>query len=273
MQEGLITPDTPVDVPPTYQAGGHIFHDAEVHGLEHLTVAGVLAKSSNIGAIQIGQKLGAQKLYDYMSKYGFGQLSGLGLPGENKGVLLPVDKWSNTSLPTIAFGQGISVNALQVASVYATIANGGVRLTPKLVESTTGPNGVTVPTAPSQAVRVVSAEVAKQVSDMLEGVTTDQGTAPLARIPGYRVAGKTGTAQRADGKGGYTGYTASFVGFAPADKPQLVVEVVLQDPVIGSHFGGSIAAPVFQQVMSFALAAEGIAPTGTTPPTVKINAP
>jgi cell division protein FtsI (penicillin-binding protein 3) len=273
MQEGLITPDTPVDVPPTYQAGGHTFHDAEVHGLEHLTVAGVLAKSSNIGAIQIGQKLGAQKLFDYMSKYGFGQLSGLGLPGENKGVLLPVAKWSNTSLPTIAFGQGISVNALQVASVYSTIANGGVRLTPKLVKSTTGPNGVAVPTPPSQAVRVVSTEVAKEVSDMLEGVTTDQGTAPEARIPGYRVAGKTGTAQRADGKGGYTGYTASFVGFAPADKPQLVVEVVLQNPVIGSHFGGSIAAPVFQQVMSFALAAEGIAPTGTTPPTVKINAP
>ncbi|MDX6230065.1 MAG: hypothetical protein QOI76_3455 [Frankiales bacterium] len=273
LQEGLVTPDTPVDVPPTYVAGGHRFHDAEVHGLERLTVAGVLAKSSNIGTIQIGQKLGQQKLYDYMSKYGFGQLSGLGLPGENRGVLLPVAKWSNTSLPTIAFGQGISVNALQVASVYATIANGGVRLTPKLVASTTGPNGVAVPTAPSRSVRVVSPAVAKQVSDMLEGVTTAQGTAPAARIDGYRVAGKTGTAQRADGKGGYTGYTASFVGFAPADKPQLVAEVVLQNPTIGSHFGGSIAAPVFQQVMTFALAAEGIAPTGTTPPTVKINAP
>ncbi|MDX6245179.1 MAG: hypothetical protein QOE76_2902 [Frankiales bacterium] len=274
IQEGLVTPDTPVDVPPTYVAGGHRFHDAEVHGLEHLTVAGVLAKSSNIGTIQIGQKLGSQRLYDYMSKYGFGQVSGLGLPGENKGVLLPVAKWSNTSLPTIAFGQGISVNALQVASVYSTIANGGIRLTPKLVESTTGASGIAVPTPASKAVRVISPEVAKQVSDMLEGVTTDQGTAPLARIDGYRVAGKTGTAQRADGKGGYTGgYTASFVGFAPADKPQLVVEVVLQNPVIGSHFGGTIAAPVFQQVMSFALAAEGIAPTGTTPPTVKINAP
>ncbi|MDX6201977.1 MAG: hypothetical protein QOJ83_1477 [Frankiales bacterium] len=273
MQEGLITPESPVDVPPTYLAGGHLFHDAEVHPLEHLTVAGVLAKSSNIGTIQIAQKLGQQHLYDYMSKYGFGQLSGLGLPGENKGVLLPVAKWSNTSLPTIAFGQGISVNALQVASVYATIANGGVRMTPKLVESTTGPNGVAQPAAAPKGVRVVSSSVAKQVSDMLEAVTTDQGTAPQARIPGYRVAGKTGTAQRADGKGGYTGYTASFVGFAPADKPQLVVEVVLQNPVTGSHFGGSIAAPVFQQVMSFALAAEGIAPTGTTPPTVKITYP
>ena len=272
MQEGLVTPNTPVDVPTTYEAGGHVFHDAEVHGLEHLTVTGVLAKSSNIGAIQIGQKLGAQRLHDYMAKYGFGTPSGLGLPGENKGVLLPVDKWSNTSLPTIAFGQGISVNALQVASVYATIANGGVRLPAQLVESTTGANGVPVPTAPGVGVRVVSAAVAKQVSDMLEAVTTDEGTAPEARIEGYRVAGKTGTAQRADGKGGYTGYTDSFVGFAPADKPQLVVEVVLQNPTIGSHFGGATAAPVFQQVMSFALAAEGIAPTGTTPPTAKINA-
>jgi cell division protein FtsI (penicillin-binding protein 3) len=270
MQEGLVTPGSEVTVEPTYRLAGHVFHDAEHHGLEHLTVSGVLAQSSNIGAIHIAQKLGQQKLYDYLTKFGLGRLSGLNLPGEDKGLLPTVDKWSGTSLPTIAFGQGISVNALQVASVYATIANGGVRMTPQLVASTTGPNGVVTPAATAPGVRVVSATVAHQVSDMLESVTTLEGTAPLARIAGYRVAGKTGTAQKADGKGGYTGYTASFVGYAPADDPQLVTEVVLQDPQNG-HFGGKVAAPVFQQVMSFALAHEGIAPTGTTPPTTKLS--
>jgi cell division protein FtsI (penicillin-binding protein 3) len=270
IQDGLVTPDTEVDVPPTYVAGGHRFHDAETHGLEHLTVTGVLAKSSNIGAIEIGQRLGQQRLYDYMSKYGFGQKSGLNLPGEDPGLLPPVDRWSGTSLPTIAFGQGVSVNALQVASVYSTIANGGVRMTPKLIASTSTAAGAVTPAAPSTGVRVISKTVAHEVSDMLESVTTDQGTAPEARIDGYRVAGKTGTAQRSDGHGGYTGYTATFVGYAPADNPQLVVEVVLQNPTNG-HFGGSIAAPVFQQVMSFALADEGIAPTGTTPPVAKLS--
>ena len=270
MQEGLVAPNTEVDVPSTYVAGGHRFHDAEVHGAEQLTTTGVLAKSSNIGAIEIGQKLGQQRLYNYMTKFGFGRLSGLNLPGEDKGLLPTVDKWSNTSLPTIAFGQGISVNALQVASVYSTIANRGVRMIPRLVASTTSPSGAVKKTPKSPGVRVVSAKVAHQMSDMLEAVTTDQGTAPEARIDGYRVAGKTGTAQRADGKGGYDGYTATFVGYAPADHPQLVVEVVLQKPVNG-HFGGKVAAPVFHQVMSFALAALGIAPTNTTPPTAKLT--
>jgi cell division protein FtsI (penicillin-binding protein 3) len=271
IQDGLVTPNTEVDVPPTYIAGGHRFHDAEKHGLEHLTVTGVLAKSSNIGAIEIGQRLGQQRLFDYMSLYGFGQPTGLGLPGEDKGVLPPVDHWSNTSLPTIAFGQGISVNALQVASVYSTIANGGVRVEPRLIASTTSPSGAVTPNAAKPGVRVVSKTVARQVSDMLESVTTDQGTAPAARIDGYRVAGKTGTAQHADGHGGYDGYTSTFVGYAPADNPQLVVEVVLQKPTNG-HFGGSVAAPVFHDVMSFALAAQGIAPTGTTPPVAKLTA-
>ena len=271
IQDGLVTPDTAVDVPTTYVAGGHRFHDAETHGLEHLTVTGVLAKSSNIGAIEIGQRLGQQRLYDYMSKYGFGQPTGLDLPGEDPGVLPPVDHWSNTSLPTIAFGQGISVNALQVASVYSTIADGGIRMTPRLVESTSTAAGVVTPNAAQPGVRVISKAVAHEVSDMLESVTTDEGTAPAARIDGYRVAGKTGTAQRADGHGGYSGYTSTFVGYAPADNPQLVVEVVLQNPKNG-HFGGTIAAPVFHDVMSFALADMGIAPTGTTPPVAKLNA-
>jgi cell division protein FtsI (penicillin-binding protein 3) len=165
------------------------------------------------------------------------------------------------------------VNALQVATVYSTIANGGVRVEPSLVKGFLQPDGsIKSATAPTQT-RVVSPSTATQVESMLEAVTTDQGTAPEARIPGYRVAGKTGTAQRVDPTCGcYRGYTASFVGFAPADNPQLVVLVVLDNPTNG-HYGGSIAAPVFKDVMSFALESEKIPPTGTTPPVVKLSLP
>ena len=270
LEHGLVTPETPFTVPPTYTVAQHVFHDAEQHGVEHLTTAGVLAKSSNIGTIQIAQRLGQQRLYDMLRSFGFGEKTGIGLPGESAGILPPPDKWWATTLPTVAFGQGVSVTALQVASVYATIANDGVRVPPTLVAGTTDAAGHFTAAAHPKAKRVVSPKTARQIRDMLEAVTSDQGTAPAARIAGYRVAGKTGTANRPNGHGGYSGYTASFVGFAPADQPQLVVEVVLQKPVNG-HFGGEVAAPVFHDVMSFALQARHIAPTGTTPPVVRLT--
>src|SRR5581483_8190690 len=153
--------------------------------------------------------------------------------------------WTASTLPTAAFGQGIGVTALQVASVYATIANGGVRVTPNIIAGTLDADGKLTPAKPPVRRRVITRPVARQVSDMLESVTTTEGTAPLARIKGYRIAGKTGTANRPNGHGGYSGagYTASFVGFAPADAPKLLVEVVLQNPRRG-HFGGLVAAPV-----------------------------
>jgi cell division protein FtsI (penicillin-binding protein 3) len=204
--------------------------------------------------------------------YGFGAQTGVGLPGDGVGLIPRLRDWTASTLPTAAFGQGVGVTALQVASVYATIANRGVRVTPNLVAARIQPDGTRTPVAAPAKRRVISAKVAHQLSDMLEAVTTNEGTAPLARIPGYRIAGKTGTANRPNGHGGYggAGYTSSFVGFAPADNPKLLVEVVLQNPRLG-HFGGLVAAPVFHNVMSFALQTLMIPPTGTKPPRAKLT--
>jgi len=269
LQEGLVSPTTPFTIPPLLHFAGTTFHDAEVHGTERLTLTGVLAKSSNIGTIQVARKLGPDRLYSYLRAYGFGSLTGTGLPGEQDGLLPPVSLWSQTTMPTVAFGQGIGVTAMQVASVYATIANKGVRVAPSIVSATIDGDGKRHPVAPATPRRVISANVAHELSDMLEAVTSNEGTAPAARIPGYRIAGKTGTAQRSV-NGHYSGYTASFVGFAPADKPQLLVEVVMQNPRQG-HFGGVVSAPVFHDVMSFALQSLGIVPTGTRPPKARLT--
>jgi cell division protein FtsI (penicillin-binding protein 3) len=268
LQEHVFTPQSPFVVPPELHYAGFTFRDAELHGTEHLTLAGILAKSSNIGTIEVARRVGAPSLYRYLRAYGFGAPTGVGLPGDGQGLLPPLDQWSASTLPTASFGQGVGVTALQVASVYATVANGGVGVTPQLVAGTIGADGHSHPSARPERHRVISARVAAQLRDMLEAVTTNEGTAPLARIPGYRIAGKTGTANRPNSNGGYSGYTSSFVGFGPADKPQLLVEVVLQNPRSG-HFGGLVAAPVFHQVMSFALQTLKIPPTGTRPPKVK----
>jgi cell division protein FtsI (penicillin-binding protein 3) len=270
LEEKLVRPMTPFTIPPLLHYAGFTFHDAEEHGTERLTLAGVLAKSSNIGTIQVARKVGAPKLYHYLRAYGFGQPTGVRLPGDGTGLLPKLRQWTDSTLPTVAFGQGVGVTALQVASVYATIANGGIRVTPNLVAGRIGPDGeVTSEPAPEQH-RVITAKTAQRVSDMLEAVTTNEGTAPLARIPGYRIAGKTGTAQRPNNNGGYSGYTASFVGYAPADDPKLLVSVVLQNPRAG-HFGGLVAAPVFQKVMAFALQTLRIPPTGTRPPSIRLT--
>ena len=269
LQEGLVTPTTPFTIPPQLHFAGATFHDAEVHGTERLTLTGVLAKSSNIGTIQVARRLGPERLYSYLRSYGFGSLTGTGLPGEQDGLLPPVSLWSQTTMPTVAFGQGIGVTAMQVASVYATIANSGVRVAPSIVSATIDGDGKRRAVAPATPRRVISTTVAHELSDMLEAVTSNEGTAPAARIPGYRIAGKTGTAQRSV-NGHYSGYTASFVGFAPADKPQLLVEVVMQNPRLG-HFGGIVSAPVFHDVMSFALQSLGIPPTGTRPPKARLT--
>jgi cell division protein FtsI (penicillin-binding protein 3) len=270
LQEHLVTPSSEFIVPPVLHYASTTFHDAEVHGTEHLTLSGILAKSSNIGTIEVAKRLGAKRLYRYLRAYGFGATTGVGLPGEGSGLLPQLDNWTDTTLPTVAFGQGVGVTALQVASVYATIANGGVRVTPNLVAGRTAPDGTFHAAPPPGERRVISARVAHQLRDMLEAVTSNEGTAPEARIPGYRIAGKTGTAQRPNGQGGYSGYTSSFVGFGPADRPQLLVEVVLQNPRNG-HFGGLVAAPVFHDVMSFALQTLKIPPTGTKPPVVRLT--
>ena len=270
IEEKKATPLTHITVPPVLVTPTKTFHDDVAHGTWRLTLNGVLAKSSNIGTILASRLIGGPKLYEYQKKFGIGEPTGLRFPGESHGYVPPLDKWSATTFGTLAFGQGLSLTAVQAASVYATIANDGVRVQPTLVAGYTSPDGTFQAAAPPTSTRVVSASTAAQVRTMLESVVTD-GTAPKAAIAGYRVAGKTGTAYRIDDTCGcYKGYTASFIGMAPADNPQLVVAVFLQNPRNG-HFGGQLAAPVFAKVMTFALQHYRVPPTGLRSPRLPIN--
>ena len=270
IQERVATPTTKLVVPDNIAAPGGEIHDSEVHGDEKLTFAGVLAKSSNVGTVKIGERMSAQTMDEYLKKFGLGSKTGVGL-NESAGFIGTPQTWDGRTRLNILYGQGLSVTALQSASVYATIANNGVRVAPKLVKAVTGADGRLDPEPAGKATRVVSAKTAKQVRLMLEGVVGDGGTATTAEIPGYRVAGKTGTAQAYDPSCScYQGYTASFVGMAPADDPKLVVAVYVQNPRNG-HYGGTLAAPVFQQIMSYALALEKIEPTGTKKPDLPIE--
>ena len=263
IEEGKITPETVLRIPYAYKVSNKTFHDHERHPVQYLTLAGALAISSNTGAIQVGQLLSNEKLHDYLEKFGISFKTGSGLPGEEGGKLLAVKDWSGTTAPTVAFGQGYSLTAMQATSVFATIANDGVRVTPTLIAGYTDASGRYTPANKQSSVRVVSKETAAQMRLMMESVVSASGTAPSAAIPGYRVAGKTGTAQRVDDSCGcYRGYTASFIGFAPADKPEFVVSVVIQDPK-GIHWGGYLGGPVFKKVMSYVLQAKHIPPTNT----------
>ncbi|MGF1430092.1 peptidoglycan D,D-transpeptidase FtsI family protein, partial [Kitasatospora sp. LaBMicrA B282] len=270
--------DTHVTVPGTLTRAGQVFHDDVPHDTWYLTVNGVLAKSSNIGTIEIAEGLGAgqqqsdQILGGYLQKFGIGQPSGLGFPGESRGILADPNGWKGTQQYTIPFGQGLSVNALQATSVYSTIADGGVRVAPSLVAGTTGPDGHYTPAPAGARTQVVKPETAKTLAQMLESVVTDdQGTGNAAQIPGYRVAGKTGTANRVDPlTGKYNGYTASFIGFAPADAPRITVSCTIQDPVNG-HFGGPLCGPVFKQVMEFALKTLQVPPSGSQAPNLPVD--
>ena len=263
IEEKKITPETVLTIPYALKRSVKTFHDHEPHPTQRLTTAGVLAVSSNTGSIKIGEMLSNDKLYDYLTKFGIGSKTGSGLPGESRGILPKVADWSGTTAPTVAFGQGYSVTAMQATSVFATIANDGVRVSPTVIAGTSDSSGNYTPSDTRESVRVISADTAAKMRLMMESVVSANGTAPSAAIPGYRVAGKTGTAQRIDDTCGcYRGYTASFIGFAPADKPAYVISVTIQDPK-GMHWGGYLGGPVFKKVMSFVLQSKGIAPTGT----------
>jgi cell division protein FtsI (penicillin-binding protein 3) len=270
LQEGKATPTSKLKVPGILHRGGKYFHDAETHGTEKLTLAGVLAKSSNIGAIEVGERLSPTTMYDYLTKFGIGSQTGVGLP-EERGLLAKPQDWNSSQRYTILFGQGLSVTALQSASVFATVANNGVRVQPRVIQAISDPTGKLQPQPQGRSTRVISTKVAKELQLMLESVVSDDGTAVKATIPGYRVAGKTGTADAYDTSCScYRGHTASFVGMAPADNPQLVVAVYLQQPK-SNYYGGTVAAPVFQQVMTYALANEKVVPTGTKAPKVPLE--
>ena len=271
IEEKLVSPDTVFTVPYALKRSTKVFHDHEKHATKRLTVSGILAESSNTGSIQIGEKLENQKLYDYLTKFGVGVNTGSGLPGESRGILAPVANWSGTSAPTIAFGQGYSLTAMQATSIFATIANDGVRVSPTVISGTSDSSGHFTPSDARASERVISTLTAQSMRIMMESVVSANGTAPTAAIPGYRVAGKTGTAMRFNSACHcYSGYTASFIGFAPADKPRYVISVTIQDPK-GLHWGGALGGPVFKDVMSFALKSEHVSPTGTKVIPVALN--
>lgn len=279
LEEGAATPGTHVTVPNRLHRGDRLFKDDIDHPTWYLTLNGVLAKSSNIGTILAAGQLGKTQaqanktLYSYLRKFGIGSPTGLGYPGETPGILAKPQDWSTSQQYTIPFGQGLSLNAMQAASIYSTIANGGVRIAPTLVRGTKGADGrFTTADAPEQS-RVVSEKTAKTLAKMLESVVGDQeGTGTRAKIPGYRVAGKTGTANRVDPvRGGYHGYTASFAGFAPADNPQITVYCAIQNPTKGGYFGGQICGPIYKQVMEFALKTLQTAPSGSEPARLPVS--
>ncbi len=248
LEDHLITPETPFDVPPLIHVADRTISDAESHGYETLTTAQILARSSNIGAILIGQRLGATRFDYWVRRLGFGRPTRVDLPGEAQGIVPRLDQYSGSSMGNLPIGQGIAVTPIQMATLYAAIANGGILRTPHIVASIAGK-----PTALPPGQRVLSPATAASLRSMLEGVLAEGGTGAEAVIPGYRLAGKTGTANKVvNGTYSKTKYVASFVGFAPADQPRLLVAVMVDEPQ-GSYYGGQVAAPAFQAITSFAL--------------------
>ena len=262
LSDGVVTPTSQIVVPSLLRRGGATFHDSEAHGTENLTVAGVLAKSSNMGTILTGSKVSSDYLYGFMRKFGLGAPTGVGFPGETGGIVAQPSQWSGSQKYTVMFGQGLSTTLMQQASVYQTIANDGVRLPVNMIAGVSdSAGGWTKPTDTRKPVQVVTSAVASKLRTMLSGVVGQDGTAVKANVAGYNVAGKTGTAELYDSAlGKYNGYTASFIGMAPAENPQYIVAVALQNPKT-TIYGGEAAAPVFSQVAGYVLRTRGVPPS------------
>lgn len=273
IEEGGARPETPFTVPNRLSRGGSSFKDYNEHGVLQLTLNGVLAKSSNIGTILASETIGEKTFYKYLQKFGIGESTGMNFPGESAGSLPNIEdgnQWSDTTFPTLAFGQGLSVNVVQAASVFATIANDGIRMKPRLISGYSNSQGVFEPNSLSEGQRVVSAETAKTVREMLESVVSEDGTARSLQISGYRVGGKTGTANRYDqATGGYSGYTSSFIGMAPAENPAFVMAISVHNPKT-STYGSVVAGPVFKKVMTYALASNKVPPSTSKPPKLPV---
>ncbi len=270
IEEGMAGPETVFSVPDNIERSGQVIHDYYDHPEQEMTLTGILAKSSNVGALLAAESIDKDAFRGYLEKFGLGTAPGLGLPAETAG-LLPGD-WSDLTRDTIAFGQGVSVNAVQMASAYATIANGGVRREPSLVKATIDADGSETPVPATAPTRVVSEETAAAVTSMMEAVMGPDGTGKPAAVDGYRVAGKTGTAQRIDPACGcYRGYNSSFMGFAPAEDPEYVVVVSLMEPRNGNS-GGALAGPAFADIMEFALEQGGVPPSSTEAPQMRLFA-
>jgi cell division protein FtsI/penicillin-binding protein 2 len=258
LESGLITPDTPFNIPDQIQVADRTIHDAEEHPDETLTVSEILAQSSNVGAIQIGERDGAERFNEWVHKYGFGARTGVELPGEETGATLPLSEYSGSSMGNLPIGQGELVTPLQMATAYSAIANGGVLRPPHIIGAIDGR-----PQPEPAGHRVISRTTSAEIRTMLKGVLAPGGTASEVSIPGYELAGKTGTASKIDpatGEYSESAYVASFIGFAPASDPKLLCAVVVDEPQNGSIYGGTVAAPAFGQIMGFALPYLRIAP-------------
>ncbi len=258
LEAGLITPETPFNIPDQIQVAEKTIHDDTDHPEETLTTAQILARSSNVGAIKIGALEGAERFNHWVHRFGFGAPTGVDLPGEEAGVTLPLDQYSGSSMGNLPIGQGELVTPMQMATAYAAIANGGILRRPHIVRAIGG----RVQPEPAGR-RIMTPTTAAELRQMLEGVLGPEGTASEVSIHGYDLAGKTGTASKVDaatGEYSKSAYVASFIGFAPANDPKLLCAVVVNEPSAGSIYGGTVAAPAFGQIMSFALPYLGIAP-------------
>jgi cell division protein FtsI (penicillin-binding protein 3) len=251
LEAGLITPNTPFAIPDQIQVADRTIHDAEEHPEETLTTAEILAQSSNVGAIKIGALDGPERFNQWVHNYGFGARTGVELPGEETGVALPLSEYSGSSMGNLPIGQGELVTPMQMVTAYSAIANGGILRRPHIIGAIDGR-----PQPEPAGRRVISETTSAELRSMLKGVLAPGGTASEVSIPGYELAGKTGTASKIDpatGEYSETAYVASFIGFAPATDPKLLCAVVVDEPQSGSIYGGTVAAPAFGQIMSFAL--------------------
>jgi cell division protein FtsI (penicillin-binding protein 3) len=267
------TPMTPYTVPEQIVVNGFPFHDADPHPTERLTLAGVVAHSSNVGMVQVAQHVSPQVQDHYYRAFGVGVPTGLPLPGTSAGILPPVSKWWGQERYTLAFGQGVAATAVQMAGVYATIANGGIRVSPSIVTGTTGPSGQYVPAPRPHRQRVIKASTAHEMISILQQVPYLDATLayqPWGEIPGYSVASKTGTAQIDPCQ---CHYGSSYIGMAPASDPKVVVAVNIQNPRKADYFGNYVAGPAFYHVMKFALQTLQIPPDGGKRPNVRLTAP
>jgi cell division protein FtsI/penicillin-binding protein 2 len=257
LTDGIVTPQSAFDLAPEIHVADRTIGESHQRGQETLTTAQILAQSSNVGAVTIGLKVGAQRFDQWVRAFGFGGSTGVDLPGEASGIVPRLQDYSGSSMGNLPIGQGLAVTPLQMAAAYGAIANGGLLRRPHVIASVGGK-----PSHQPRARRVISPQVAASVRLMLEGVLAAGGTASEVSIPGYQLAGKTGTANKPDpATGGYsdTKFVSSFVGFAPARNPKLLVAIMVDEPQ-GEVLGGQVAAPAFQQLASFALPYLGIGP-------------
>ncbi|MGN6557726.1 MAG: peptidoglycan D,D-transpeptidase FtsI family protein [Solirubrobacterales bacterium] len=253
LEEKLVTPTSEFVLPPTIQVADRTIKDAEERGTETMSVATILARSSNVGAVTIGLQVGAEKFSKWIDRFGFGRPTGIQFPNEEQGIVPSLDEYSGSTMGNLPMGQGLAVTPIQMVAGYTAIADGGILRPPQLIKKV-GEEAVHEP----KGRRVISAQTATEIREMLEGVLAPGGTASEVSVPGYTLAGKTGTAQVAE-NGGYskTKYIASFIGFAPAQNPQLLAAVIVDEPQ-GEIYGGSVAAPAFGQIAEFALPYLGV---------------